>query len=360
MKIYIKVLFLALVLTVAAFCGSVSMASAHCSCEANVATVAQCKDLPESVAFQTAEPERIGLLLATETLSPEGVAPIETESPVMEETQTPETEACETEPPHVHSYSPINTVAPGCECDGYTVYECSCGSGYSDDYTSATGHSWGDWVTVKEPTADVAGEESRECVKCGECEVESVFMAAAPVEPELEDVVAAGGVEGVEQEEVQEDVTESEDKPAASKGYDYIGRWSISSVGVDVAVYGDYYVETAPGSGDYVLLKKRQARVDDVDSAVYFEFNGVYIIGDHNYQGFDAIKQCTVGTTAYLDGVVNAGSYHCVAVIQGHNTKYDLTDRNYVSICTLYPGATVCYTCNENDYNVTIVVFYPA
>lgn len=90
------------------------------------------------------------------------------------ETDPPETEPPETEPPHVHSYSATSTVAPGCECDGYTVYECSCGSSYTDDYVSATGHSWGEWATTRDPTSSAEGEKARTCSGCGAVETASI------------------------------------------------------------------------------------------------------------------------------------------------------------------------------------------
>lgn len=90
------------------------------------------------------------------------------------ETDPPQTEPPETEPPHVHSYSATSTIAPGCECDGYTVYECSCGSSYTDDYVSATGHSWGEWATTKDPTSSAEGEKTRTCSGCGAVETASI------------------------------------------------------------------------------------------------------------------------------------------------------------------------------------------
>lgn len=90
------------------------------------------------------------------------------------ETDPAETEPPETEPPHVHSYTATSTVAPGCECDGYTVYECSCGSSYTDDYVSATGHSWGEWATTRESTSSAEGEKARTCSGCGAAETASI------------------------------------------------------------------------------------------------------------------------------------------------------------------------------------------
>ena len=90
------------------------------------------------------------------------------------ETDPPETSPPETEPPHSHSYSASSTVAATCTCEGYTVYRCSCGSSYTDDYASATGHSWGEWTTTREPTSSAEGEKSRVCSSCGVAETAAI------------------------------------------------------------------------------------------------------------------------------------------------------------------------------------------
>ena len=122
----------------------------------------------------------------------------------------------------------------------------------------------------------------------------------------------------------------------------YVGRFKISSVGVNVGCYAS----------------ASQATVDATDSASYFFGYGHRIIADHNNQGFDGIKSCVVGTKAtftYEDGSVE--NLVCVGKIQGHNTGEILTDANYNPINDLYPGSIACYTCNENWKNITIVFF---
>ncbi len=42
---------------------------------------------------------------------------------------------------HKHSYT-VAITAPTCTAAGYTVYTCSCGSSYKDNYTDALGHSY--------------------------------------------------------------------------------------------------------------------------------------------------------------------------------------------------------------------------
>ncbi len=77
-------------------------------------------------------------------------------------------------------YTDTNTVALGhdlkvtvipaeCEKDGYTHRECKrTGCGYEDtiDPTTATGHNWSGWVTVREPSFFQPGISERECKNC--------------------------------------------------------------------------------------------------------------------------------------------------------------------------------------------------
>lgn len=73
------------------------------------------------------------------------------------------------EPVHEHSYSEKVTEATCVEA-GYTTYTCDCGDTYVDNRVSATGHSWGEWVTTKEPTEAATGTAERSCSECDEKE----------------------------------------------------------------------------------------------------------------------------------------------------------------------------------------------
>lgn len=56
---------------------------------------------------------------------------------------------------------------PTCTEGGYTTYTCIRGDiTYRDNETSATGHSYGAWVTVDAPTCEGEGQEQRECSVC--------------------------------------------------------------------------------------------------------------------------------------------------------------------------------------------------
>ena len=46
---------------------------------------------------------------------------------------------------HAHSYTAVKEVAPTCVDEGYTVYTCTCGDSYQDNYKAATGvHTYAD------------------------------------------------------------------------------------------------------------------------------------------------------------------------------------------------------------------------
>ena len=122
-----------------------------------------------------------------------------------------------------------------------------------------------------------------------------------------------------------------------------VGRFSVPDLGVNVACYDSM----------------EQSVVDAPDSAACFLLDGHTVIGDHVNQGFSALKSCSVGTQARLDTSTGVTIYTCVDVIQGHNTGTDLTDASYETIAGRYPDGLVCYTCNGNWQDVTIVFFMP-
>lgn len=77
------------------------------------------------------------------------------------------------EPDHVHSYID-NMVLPTCSEKGCTVYTCACGDSYQDSFTEPTGHIWGDWVTIVQPTAQHEGTKERTCVNCAAAETQTL------------------------------------------------------------------------------------------------------------------------------------------------------------------------------------------
>ncbi len=65
-----------------------------------------------------------------------------------------------------HSYTAAVT-APTCTEKGFTTHTCSrCGDSYTDTYTNALDHSFGDWAQAKAPSCTAEGTEIRTC-HCG-------------------------------------------------------------------------------------------------------------------------------------------------------------------------------------------------
>ena len=135
---------------------------------------------PEETAVTT-EPETLPELTEPITIpeptEPEPTEPEATTTPTEPEaTTTPKEPA---KPVHTHSYTAKVTKAAGCTTKGVTTYSCSCGNSYTQDI-AVTGHSWGDWVTTKEPTTTEAGNSQRKCKNCTATENQALPKLPAP------------------------------------------------------------------------------------------------------------------------------------------------------------------------------------
>lgn len=178
-------------------------------------------------------------------------------------------------------------------------------------------------------------EETLETVESTEC------IESEPVETEAYEDEIFDNPEAVEISNVKEASTAN--KTSSSNSDSYVGRWSIPSVGANVACYNR--------SGQH------QEIVDGNDNAAYYYAYGHVIIADHVNQAFYGLKNCSVGTQASFTSNSGTTNYTCVGVINGYNTGSGLTDSNYNSIENMYPNTLVCYTCNENPNGVTIAFF---
>ncbi len=75
---------------------------------------------------------------------------------------------------HVHTLSHIVTPA-SCVVKGMEYDICTeCGEVLNSVTTPEKGHSWGEWVTVTEPTVDAEGLSQRECTECHETETQPI------------------------------------------------------------------------------------------------------------------------------------------------------------------------------------------
>lgn len=118
-----------------------------------------------------------------------------------------------------------------------------------------------------------------------------------------------------------------------------IGRLTIPSLGINVALYAS----------------NSQSVVDAADSAACFGFGSATVIGDHQDQGFSAIRSSYVGMLAYIDDGTSKRQLTCTGVTTGTNTGTDLINSSGVSASTY--GGYVLYTCNSSWQDVTIVYF---
>ena len=78
--------------------------------------------------------------------------------------------------PTGHSYELVNAKAATCTEEGYTGDRvCSkCNDTVKGTVIAATGHKWGEWVTVKEATATEDGQMQRTCSVCHEVETQVI------------------------------------------------------------------------------------------------------------------------------------------------------------------------------------------
>ena len=129
-----------------------------------------------------------------------------------------------------------------------------------------------------------------------------------------------------------------------SSKYQMLGRLYIKDANIDVALFDT----------------NAQACVDAKDSAAYFFVGDTYLVADHWYDGFERIKNCKVGSEAYIDTGDKIVEYVCIGSILGHNTGTDLTDNDYKSVEVGYnPKGITLYTCVNGWRNVRIVFFEP-
>ena len=104
--------------------------------------------------------------------------------PATCETAAVETRVCANDASHTetregqaalgHDYA-AEVTDPTCTEGGYTTYTCTrCYDSYTDGYTDALGHGFGEWTETKAPSCTEAGEETRYCSRCDAFETRAV------------------------------------------------------------------------------------------------------------------------------------------------------------------------------------------
>lgn len=73
------------------------------------------------------------------------------------------------------------TVQPTCTASGYELHQCSrCSYRENVNSMDALGHTFSEWETVKEPTAEDAGLAQRTCVNCTEIQQQQIEKLPPP------------------------------------------------------------------------------------------------------------------------------------------------------------------------------------
>lgn len=126
------------------------------------------------------------------------------------------------------------------------------------------------------------------------------------------------------------------------------GRLYIPEDQIDVAVFDTREMD----AGD------RQRTVDREDSAAMFYLGEQCVIGDHNLQGFQNIRQSEEGKTiAYFQKGNETEIYRCIETGKGVNTGSAILDRNGKSVKERNDESILLYTCNENWQNISYTVW---
>lgn len=159
---------------------------------------------------------------ATEPSKPEGDNSTSGSPAPKPETPTNNSSGTSNETPHNHSYSAASTVSPSCGKKGYTLYKCSCGDSYKDNYTSALSHNYSSEVV--EPTQNEKGYTHHSCTNCGhsykddytdslEDQAQARPSYKAPDEKELADAV----IKYINEYRSQEGTVKAEKLPGLTK-----------------------------------------------------------------------------------------------------------------------------------------------
>ncbi len=75
---------------------------------------------------------------------------------------------------HTHAYTSKVTTAATCTTNGVRTYTCSGCSGSYTESISATGHSYGSWVTTVAASCTTAGTKRKICSSCGDEQTQTI------------------------------------------------------------------------------------------------------------------------------------------------------------------------------------------
>lgn len=234
-----------------------------------------------------------------------------------------------------HSWNRAETTKEStCSENGITAIICrECDTTIDELPKAKLECEFGEWEVISESTCLEYGVKQRACINCGKTEEEYLdfancddFSLVSSVYNEADNTMTY----------YYECICGNTKQNTEKLYWGFVGTLNIESVGLTVNTYNSM----------------EQSVCDRKNSACYFSYNGVKVIGDHWNQGFEKIKSCSVGDIA----TIGDRTYVCVEVFYGHNTEYSLTDNDYNDI-TSHEGDLFMYTCNGCWQNIAITAW---
>lgn len=205
---------------------------------------------------------------------------------------------------HEHVYV-SKIIEPTCETEGYTTYTCACGDSYIENYVSAIGHSYNEWILTTNPTHNTHGIETRNCSICDKIEErEYICLHEKTIEKITDSTCTKEGSKETFCEFCGK-LTNSE--TINIKEHEYSG-WK-TSINATPAKDGQQYKECTCGKTEYRTITFQKAG----NTAIYIEGTGI-----NHKMAITAFSQSAVDsndicyTSSRLDSIN--------PIVLGHNT----------------------------------------
>lgn len=201
--------------------------------------------------------------------------------------------ATESIPMLKHHATEMKTVKEAtCKEAGLQEVRCKkCGKVLASKTIDKLEHQEGEWTTIQEPTCTAEGIKELCCSVCNELLKSETIPV---IEHHPSDWITVSVEDLTRHLEKRCTMCNKVLDTATTQMLARSDGLIIPSVGVNIRLV---YFE--PGSG---TNEQAQAIVDMPETGIYYDDGKVVYIGDHNYQGFDKMMNCSEGSTAYIYG----------------------------------------------------------
>ena len=269
-------------------------------------------------------------------------------------------------PPHIHDYAETEVIAPTCTEGGYTKHTCACGDSYTDNATSATGHTYVDG------TCSVCGAAGT-IIPEGAPFIDMITTDGQPVTVTLVGTEPVYGMGPLYKVEVplgttQVNVTYPEDAVLVTQfGYSQnmmIGFANVSDDGYGVTkkdgkVTVGLAMEKAPANGAPNTIKlinvpygdePRSVGFPNADQSEYHFLAFTYKLG--NGQHFAALPE-GIGYTVTGSPIASDGYTFQVSLEDGYEATADFAVKVNGETVATQPGQVSVLSVTE-DLNITV------